>query len=75
MEKFELEHKLKEEIRARVLGADFMKLVQSVRRNGKQFKISFRPVEIGGERMAPMPVLGYKLEYIRKVYEYLMAAN
>jgi hypothetical protein len=51
MEKFELEYKLKEEIRARVLGADFMKLVQSVRRNGKQFKISFRPVEIGGERM------------------------
>ena len=51
MEKFELDSRLKEEIRARVLGADFMKLVQSVRRNGKQFKISFRPVEIGGERM------------------------
>lgn len=51
MEKFELDSRLKEEIRARALGADFMKLVQSVRRNGKQFKISFRPVEIGGERM------------------------
>ena len=50
MDKFELEGKLKEEIRARVLGEGFMKIVQSVRRNGKQFKISMRPVEIGGER-------------------------
>jgi hypothetical protein len=50
MDKFELEGKLKEEIRARVLGEGFMKVVQSVRRNGKQFKISLRPVEIGGER-------------------------
>ena len=44
MDKFELEGKLKEEIRARVLGEGFMKIVQSVRRNGKQFKISMRPV-------------------------------
>ena len=51
MEKFELEDSLKEEIRARVLGAGFMKIVQSVRRNGKTFKISMRPVEIGGRRM------------------------
>ncbi len=29
-------------------------------------------LEIPGERHAPMPVLGYKLEYIRKCYEYLM---
>ncbi len=50
MERFELEHKLKEEIRARVLGEGFMKIVQSVRRNGKQFKIAMRPVEIGGEK-------------------------
>ena len=50
MDKFELPEKLKEEIRARVLGEGFMKLVQSVRRNGRQFKISMRPVEIGGER-------------------------
>ena len=50
MDKFELPEKLKEEIRARVLGEGFMKIVQSVRRNGKQFKISMRPVEIGGER-------------------------
>ena len=48
MERFELEPKLKEEIRARVLGEDFMKIVQTVRRNGKQFKIAMRPVEIGG---------------------------
>ena len=48
MERFELEPKLKEEIRARVLGEGFMKIVQTVRRNGKQFKISMRPVEIGG---------------------------
>jgi len=30
-------------------------------------------LEIPGERMAPLPVLGYKLEYIRKCYDYLMA--
>ena len=51
MEKFELDDQLKDEIRARVLGAGFMKIVQSVRRNGKTFKISMRPVEIGGRRM------------------------
>ena len=50
MEKFELEPKLREEIRARVLGEGFMKIVQTVRRGGKTFRISMRPVEIGGER-------------------------
>ena len=50
MGKYELESKLKEEIRARVLGEGFMKIVQTVRRNGKQFKIAMRPVEIGGEK-------------------------
>ena len=50
MERFELDPKLKEEIRARVLGEGFMKIVQTVRRNGKTFKIAMRPVEIGGER-------------------------
>ena len=50
MERFELEPKLQEEIRARVLGEGFMKIVQTVRRNGKQFKIAMRPVEIGGEK-------------------------
>lgn len=50
MERFEFDAKLKEEIRARVLGDGFMKIVQSVRRNGKQFKIAMRPVEIGGEK-------------------------
>lgn len=50
MERFELEPKLKEEIRARVLGEGFMKIVQTVRRNGKSFKIAMRPVEIGGEK-------------------------
>ena len=49
MEKFELDKTLAEEIRARVLGVGFMKLVQSVRRNGKAFRISLRPVLIGGE--------------------------
>ena len=48
MERFEIDPKLKEEIRARVLGEGFMKIVQTVRRNGKQFKIAMRPVEIGG---------------------------
>lgn len=50
MERFELDSKLKEEIRSRVLSEGFMKIVQSVRRNGKQFKIAMRPVEIAGER-------------------------
>ncbi|MBR2941206.1 MAG: SAM-dependent methyltransferase [Kiritimatiellae bacterium] len=48
MERFELDPKLKEEIRARVLGGGFMKVVQTVRQNGRQFKIAMRPVEIGG---------------------------
>ena len=51
MQRYELEESLKEEIRARVLGAGFMKLVQSVRRGGGAFRISMRPVEIGGRRM------------------------
>ena len=50
MEKFELDECLKEEIRAGVLGEGFMKIVQSVRRGGEQFKIAIRPVEIGGVR-------------------------
>ena len=50
MERGELEKELAEEIRARVLGDGFMKIVQTVRRNGKTFRISMRPVEIGGER-------------------------
>ena len=50
MEKFELEPELKDEIRARVLGEGFMKVVQTVRRGGKTFRISMRPVELGGER-------------------------
>ena len=49
MEKFELEPALKEELRARVFGDGFIKLVQSLRRGGKLFRISLRPVEIGGE--------------------------
>ena len=49
MEKFELDKTLADEIRARALGDGFMKLVQSVRRNGKTFRISLRPVLIGGE--------------------------
>ena len=50
MDKFELEQKLKEEIRARVLGDGFMKIVQTVRRGGKTFRISMRPVNIAGEK-------------------------
>ena len=30
-------------------------------------------LEIPGERMAPLPVLGYKLEYIQKVYDFMFA--
>ena len=50
MERFELEKGLQDEIRARVMGEGFMKIVQTVRRNGKLFKIVMRPVEIGGVR-------------------------
>ena len=50
MERFELDQPLQEEIRGGVLGEGFMKLVQSVRRNGKAFRIALRPVEIGGEK-------------------------
>ena len=39
MERFELEQKLQDEIRTRVMGDGFMKIVQTVRRNGKLFKI------------------------------------
>lgn len=51
MERYELEEALAEEIRARVFGAGFIKLVQSVRRGGSTFRISMRPVELGGRRM------------------------
>ena len=50
MERGELDSELAEEIRARVLGDGFMKIVQTVRRNGTTFRISMRPVMIGGER-------------------------
>ncbi|MBO4448613.1 MAG: SAM-dependent methyltransferase [Kiritimatiellae bacterium] len=49
MDRFELDARLRDEIRARVFGDGFMKLVQSVRRGGKPFKVSIRPVLIGEE--------------------------
>ena len=49
MERYELEAPLKDEIRTRTLGPGFMKLVQTVRRGGGRFRVSLRPVEIGGE--------------------------
>ena len=51
MEKFELDRTLADEIRSCVTGEGFMKLVQTVRRNGETFRISMRPVTIGGRRM------------------------
>ena len=48
MEKFELEQELVDEIRDRVCGTGFMKLVQSARRGGRSLKVSLRPVDIGG---------------------------
>jgi SAM-dependent methyltransferase len=51
MNRFELDSSLQEEIRACVLGDGFIKIVQSVRRNGSLFKISMRPVVIGGEKL------------------------
>lgn len=51
MERFELDQSLQEEIRYSVFGEGFMKIVQSVRRNGKSFKIAMRPVDIGGRRL------------------------
>ncbi len=50
MERFELARELQDEIRTRVMGDGFIKIVQTVRRNGKFFKIAMRPVEIGGVR-------------------------
>ncbi len=50
MERYELDPALTAEIRRRVFGGDFMKLVQSVRRGGETFRISLRPIEIGGLR-------------------------
>ena len=50
MDKFELDKALADEIRAGVFGEDFMKIVQSVRRGGESFRISLRPVLLGGER-------------------------
>ncbi len=50
MEKYELEPSLKDEIRRRVFGEGFMKIVQSCRRGGKSFKIAMRPLDMGGER-------------------------
>ena len=49
MDRFEIDARLRDEIRARVFGDGFMKLVQSVRRGGKPFKVSIRPVLIGEE--------------------------
>ena len=51
MDRFGLDESLKGEIRERVFGAGFMKLVQSVRRGGSTFRISLRPVAIGGREM------------------------
>ena len=48
---------------------DFFKVVAALR------KVDYHGLfnlEIPGERMAPLPVLGYKLEYIKKCYEYLV---
>lgn len=50
MERFEIEDSLKDEIRSRVFADGFIKLVQSVRRQGENFKISLRPVMIAGVR-------------------------
>ena len=49
MEKGALDAQLAEEIRGRVLGEGFMKIVQTVRRNGQTFRISMRPVVLGDE--------------------------
>ena len=49
MEKFALDDALCSEIRTRVFSEGFIKLVQSVRRQGENFKISIRPVSIGGK--------------------------
>lgn len=49
---------------------DFVKVVAALREVDYHGLFN---LEIPGERLAPMPVLGYKLEYIRKVYDYLMA--
>lgn len=47
-ERYELDEALQEEIRSKVFGDGFMKIVQRVRRGGETFRISMRPVMIGG---------------------------
>jgi len=48
---------------------DFVKIASALRQIGYAGLFN---LEIPGERLAPMPVRGYKLEYIRKCYDYLM---
>ena len=48
---------------------DFFKVVAALREVDYHGLFN---LEIPGERMAPLPVLGCKLEYIRKCYDYLM---
>lgn len=49
---------------------DFAAVIQALREVNYQGLFN---LEIPGERLAPLPVLGYKLEYIRKCYDYLMS--
>ncbi|MBQ4354478.1 MAG: sugar phosphate isomerase/epimerase [Clostridia bacterium] len=49
---------------------DFIKIAAALRQIGYAGLFN---LEIPGERLAPMPVRGYKLEYIRKCYDYLFS--
>ena len=51
MEKFELDAALSAELEKGVFGEGFVKLVQSVRRGGRTFRTSLRPVLISGKAM------------------------
>ncbi len=48
---------------------DFESVVRTLREIGYEGLFN---LEIGGERHAPYEILGYKIEYIRKCYDYLM---
>ncbi len=49
---------------------DFGEVVQALREVDYEGLFN---LEIPGERMAPLEVRGYKIEYVRKCYEYLMS--
>ena len=51
---------------------DFVKIMKALREIGYDRLYN---LEVPGERTAPLPVLGYKLEYLKKMFAYLETAE